>query len=152
MVSVTTPEIEEVRTGLTSIGFDAGVVTGKILRSAVEGFQKAYDLTVDGKIGRATISTLQRELDARRKAKSGTATTAGGIGVAVGDQAVTTVNGPAPADPTSVVPDHLASWIGGGIAVIAVAYLAWQAYQYRDIIAVRVADKAPRLANWLRSF
>mgnify|MGYP006961066530 CR=1 FL=1 len=38
------------------------------------------------------------------------------------------------------------------IAVIAVAYLAWQAYQYRDIIAVRVADKAPRLARWLRSF
>lgn len=152
VVSATTPEIEEVGAGLTSIGFDAGVVTGKIRRSAVEGFQKAYNLTVDGKIGRATLSTLQRELDARRKAKSGTATTTGGIGVAAGDQAVTTVNGPAPADPTSVVPDHLASWIGGGIAVIAVAYLAWQAYQYRDIIAVRVADKAPRLANWLRSF
>ena len=42
--------------------------------------------------------------------------------------------------------------VGGGIAIVAVAYLAWQAYQYRDIIAVRVADKAPRLANWLRSF
>ncbi|MCZ7469039.1 peptidoglycan-binding protein [Agrobacterium sp. O3.4] len=152
VVSATTPEIEEVGASLTSIGFDAGVVTGKILRSAVEGFQKAYNLTVDGRIGRATLSTLQRELDARRKAKSGAVTTAASTTVAAGDQAVSTVTTPAPADPTSVVPDHLASWIGGGIAVIAVAYLAWQAYQYRDIIAVRVADKAPRLANWLRSF
>jgi lysozyme len=152
VVSATTPEIEEVRTGLTSIGFDAGTVTGKILRSAVEGFQKTYNLTIDGKIGRATLSTLQRELDARRKAKSGAVTTAASTTVAAGDQAVSTVTTPAPADPTSVVPDHIASWIGGGIAVIAVAYLAWQAYQYRDIIAVRVADKAPRLGVWLRSF
>ena len=152
VISATTPEIEDVRKGLTSIGFDAGLVTGKILRSAVEGFQKSYDLTIDGKVGRATVSTLQRELDARRKAKSGAVTTAASTTVAAGDQAVSTVTTPAPADPTSVVPDHLASWIGGGIAIVAVAYLAWQAYQYRDIIAVRVADKAPRLANWLRSF
>lgn len=152
VVSATTPEIEDVRTGLTSIGFDAGTTTGKILRSAVESFQRAYNLSIDGKIGRATLSTLQRELDARRKTKSGTAATTGGIGVTAGDQAVTTVNGPLPADPGSVVPDHIVSWIGGGIAVIAVAYLAWQAYQYRDIIAVRVADKAPRLSSWLRSF
>lgn len=152
VVSITTAEIEEVSVGLKSIGYDPGIVTGMILRSAVEGFQKAYNLTVDGKVGKATLSTLQRELDARRKARNGTATTTGGIGVAAGDQAVTTVNGPAPVDPTSVVPDHVVSWIGGGIALVAVIYLAWQAYQYRDIIAVRVADKAPRLAAWLRSF
>lgn len=152
VVSITPAEIEEVSAGLKSIGYDPGIVTGMILRSAVEAFQKAYDLTVDGKVGRATLSTLQRELDARRKAKSGAVTTAASTTVAAGDQAVSTVTAPAPADPTSVVPDHIASWIGGGIAIIAVAYLAWQAYQYRDIIAVRVADKAPRLANWLRSF
>ena len=152
VVSVTPSEIEDIRKGFTSIGFDAGLATGKILRSTVEAFQKAYDLTIDGRIGRATLSTLQRELDARRKAKNGSVTTAASTTVAAGDQVVSTVTTPAPVDPTSVVPDHLASWAGGGIAVVAVAYLAWQAYQYRDIIAVRVADKAPRLANWLRSF
>lgn len=152
VVPITKAEIEEVSAGLKSIGYDPGIVVGMILRSAIEAFQKAYNLTVDGKIGRATLSTLQRELDARRKAKSGTVTTVASTTVAAGDQAVNTVNTPTPADPTSVVPDHLASWIGGGIALVAVIYLAWQAYQYRDIIAVRVADKAPRLAAWLRSF
>ena len=152
VVSVTPSEIEDIRKGFTSIGFDAGLATGRILRSTVEAFQKAYDLTIDGRIGRATLSTLQRELDARRKAKNGSVTTAASTTVAAGDQVVSTVTTPAPVDPTSVVPDHLASWVGGGIAVVAVAYLAWQGYQYRDIIAMRVADKAPRLANWLRSF
>lgn len=152
VVSATTPEIEDARKGLISIGFDAGLTTGKILRSAVEGFQAKYDLTVDGKIGKATLSTLQRELDARTKTTKGVATTTGGAGVAVGDQVVNTVTAPAPVDPSSALPDHLASWVGGGIALIAIAYLAWQAYQYRDIIAARVAGSAPRLANWLRSF
>lgn len=152
VVSVTTAEIEEVRTGLTKIGFDAGLLIGKVRRGAVEDFQKAYALTVDGKIGRATLSTLHREVDARAKTKKGVSTTAGGVTAVAGDQAVATVTSPAPVDPSSIVPDHIGSWIGGGIAIVAVAYLAWQAYQYRDIIAVRVADKAPRLANWLRSF
>ncbi|MBB3947235.1 lysozyme [Rhizobium skierniewicense] len=152
VISATPAEMDEVRSGLMKIGYDAGYVIGKVRRAAVEDFQKAYALTVDGKIGRATLSTLQREVDARAKTTKGVATTAGGIGVAGGDQVVTTVSAPAPVDPSSAVPDHVVSWIGGGLAVVAVIYLAWQAYQYRDIIAVRVADKAPRLASWLRSF
>ena len=152
VISVTTPEADEVRTQLNSIGFDAGLIIGKVRRIAVTDFQKAYDLTIDGKIGRATMSTIQREVDARSKAKKGVTTTAGSATAIAGDQAITAVSAPAPVDPTAVVPDHLASWIGGGVAIMAVAYLAWQAYRYRDIIAVRVADKAPRFANWLRSF
>lgn len=152
VISLTTAEIEEAKKALVKLGYNASAPTGAIDRTAVEMFQKAHDLTVDGKVGMATLATLQRELDARSKATQGSFATAGGAGVAGGDQVAGAVTGPAPVDPTPVAPDQIATIVGLGIAAVAVVYLAWQAYRYRDVIAARIGDKAPRLTAFLRSF
>lgn len=149
VVPVSAEEIEDIRAGFGAVGFPSTASAGKIARSAVEAFQAAYDLTVDGKIGRATLSTLQRELDARGKALKGIATTAGGGSVAGGAQLSPEVFGP---DVSATGADQLVTLVGVGVTIAAVAYLAWQAYAYRDIIAVRLRETAPRLAAWLRSF
>ena len=152
VISLTTAEIEEAKQALVKLGYNAGAPTGAIDRIAVEMFQKAHDLTVDGKVGMATLATLQRELDARSKAAQGSVATAGGAGAAGGGQVAEAVTGPTPVDPSAVVPDQLATIIGLGIAAAAIFYLAWQAYRYRDVIAARLANKAPRVATFLRSF
>ncbi|PZP65551.1 MAG: lysozyme [Delftia acidovorans] len=152
VVSLTTAEIEEAKKALVKLGYNAGAPTGAIDRVAVELFQKAHDLTVDGKVGMATLATLQRELDARSKAAQGSVATAGGAGVAGGDQVAGAVTGPAPVDPTAVAPDQIATLVGLGIATVAIVYLGWQAYRYRDVIAARIGDKAPRFTAFLRSF
>lgn len=145
VVPVTAEEIETIRKGFASVGFSSDEPAGAIARSTVEAFQKAYDLTVDGKIGRATLSTLQRELDARTKTTKGVATSVGGGGVAGGAQV-------SPPDISASGADQIMTALGIGIAIGAVLYLAWLAYAYRDIIAVRFRERAPRLAAWLRSF
>lgn len=152
VISLTTSEIEEAKKALVKLGYDAAAPTGAIDRVAVEMFQKAHDLTVDGKVGMATLATLQRELDARSKAAQGSVATAGGAGVAGGDQVAGAVTGPAPVDPTTVAPDQIATIVGLGVATVAIVYLAWQAYRYRDVIAARIGEKAPRLTAFLRSF
>lgn len=152
VVSVTVTEIEQFKADLAKVGFAADAPVGAVLRTAVEAFQKGYDLTIDGKVGRATLATLQREIDARAKSKKGAVATVAGTGVAGGDQVATVATGPAPIDPTAIIPDNSATWLGLAVGAVAVLYLAWQAYQYRDIIAARVSEKTPRLAAWLRSF
>ncbi len=145
VIRVTADEIEAIRQGFRDIGFDPGPQRGEVFRTAVENFQHRFGLTRDGKIGRATLSTLQRELDARSKAKTGGATIVGGGSVAG-------VNEARPASPVDGISDVALSWIGGAVLVAGAAYCAWLAWTYRDVIAARLTDGAPRLANWLRSF
>lgn len=152
VISLTTAEIEEAKKALVKLGYNASAPTGAIDRTAVELFQKAHDLTVDGKVGMATLSTLQRELDARSKASQGSVATAGGAGVAGGDQVVSTVTGQGMVDPSAIVSDQIATLVGASVVVLGVVYLAWQAYRYRDVIASRIGDKAPGLTAFLRSF
>ena len=152
VISLTKAEIEEAKKALVKLGYNASAPTGAIDRTAVEMFQKAHDLTVDGKVGMATLATLQREIDARSKAALGSVATAGGAGAAGGSQVTEAVTGPVPVDPSAVAPDQIVTMVGLGIAAVAVIYLAWQAYRYRDVIAARIAAKAPRVATFLRSF
>lgn len=107
-----------------------------------------YGLTVDGLIGKQTLSALQRELDVRRKSKQGGAGAAGGAAVAGGNEAVA----PDPSVEPGIVGDP---WITAGgivVTVIAILFLAYLAWHYRDLIAARIQGFAPRLAGWLRSF
>lgn len=158
VVSVTADEVAQIKAGLAKAGFGDEAPSGRITRSAIEAFQKAYGLTVDGKIGRATLSTLQRELDGRAETTKGVATVAGGGGVVGGNEAVTAVTGSGAGDVTTAAEPAVSAsadviwWIGGGIALAGLLYLAWLAWHYRDLIAMRVAEKQPRLAAWLRSF
>lgn len=150
VVAMTPEEIEAVANAFEELGYDPGSIGGKIRLRAVTDFQLRYDLTVDGKIGRATLSTLQRELDGRRKVAQGVAAAAGGGTVAGGNEA-------AAPDPSTVldpalVGDPAVTWIGLGIAVLALLFLAWLAWQYRDLVAARLADRLPKIATWLRSF
>jgi len=147
VIAVTPADVEAIRDGFASIGYDPGAETGNVLRASVEAFQNAYDLTVDGRIGRATLSTLQRELDARAKAKTGAATT----GVATPAAAGAGEAAPSVVDP-STVPEGAALWLAGGVLAIGVLYCLWLAWRYRDIVAVRLASRFPKLASLLRSF
>jgi lysozyme len=148
VISVTSLEIAEIRDAFREVGFEPGATIAKVDRQAVLDFQRHYGLTVDGLIGKQTLSTLQRELDARRQSKQGGAGAAGGAAVAGGNEAVA----PAPTVEPSIIGDP---WItAGGIAVAAIAllFLVYLAWHYRDLIAARVQGLAPRLAGWLRSF
>lgn len=144
VISLTDSEIEEIRNGFELLGFDPGRVAGKVRREAVVDFQEKHDLDPDGRIGRATLSTLQRELDARAKAKTGAVGIAGGGAIAGGNEAIV------PAD--VAIGDTTLTWLGGAVLVAGLAYGVYLAWQYRDVIAARIDDRAPRLAAWLRSF
>jgi lysozyme len=148
VISVSSAEIAEIRDAFREVGYEPGASAGKVDRQAVLDFQRHYGLTVDGLIGKQTLSTLQRELDARRKSKQGGAGAAGGAAVAGGNEAVA----PEPTVEPGIVGDP---WITAGgivVAVIAILFLAYLAWHYRDLIAARVQGFAPRLAGWLRSF
>lgn len=140
VISVAPEEIAAIRDGFRAVGFEPGDTEGQIRRDAVEAFQRKYALTVDGLIGKATLSTLQRELDAR---KAGQTASLAGLGSA-GALGGSTAAGP-------VVDGVAANWIAGGALALAAAYGLWKAWQYRDVIAAIVADRAPRAADWLRS-
>lgn len=152
VVSVTPEEVEAIKGGFAKVGFPVDTPSGNFSRTAVEAFQKAYDLTVDGKIGRATLSTLQRELDARTKATTAAGTTAIAAPAAAGAGEIA----PATIDPgtidLSALPDSAGLWLGGATVAIGVLYAAWLAWRYRDIVAVRLADRLPKTASFLRSF
>lgn len=148
VISVSPAEIAEIRDAFREIGFEPGITAGKIDRQAVLDFQRHYRLTVDVLIGKQTLSALQRELDARRRSKQGGAGAAGGTAIAGGNEAVA----PEPTVEPGIIGDP---WItAGGIAVAAIAilFLAYLAWHYRDLIAARVQKLAPRVAGWLRSF
>lgn len=151
VVSVTEDEREEIRSAFARLGFDVGTVKGLVARKAVEEFQRAHDLTVDGKIGRATLATLQREIDAKAKTTNAAATSAGGGGVAGGAEAVNVGVDPATID-VSGIPTDAVVWAGGTVAALGLIYAGYLAWTYRDLIAARLNEKLPRVAAYLRSF
>jgi lysozyme len=148
VISLSADEIAEIRDALREIGFEPGATAGKVDRQAVLDFQRHYGLTVDGLIGKQTLSALQRELDARRKSKQGGAGAAGGAAVAGGNEAVA----PEPTIEPGIIGDPWITAGGIAIAVLAILFLAYLAWHYRDLIAARVQTHTPRLAGWLRSF
>lgn len=113
-------EIEAVRAGFSTLGYDPGTVPGRIAVVSVQHFQADHDLTIDGIVGRATLSTLQRHLDARRKV---VVTSAAGGSLAGAAS-------PAGAD----LPDYLL-WVGAAVLVLISIKVLWS---YRDILAARV--------------
>jgi lysozyme len=148
VISVSPDEIARIREALRQIGFEPGPTAGKIDREAVLEFQRYYGLTADGLIGKQTLSTLQREFDARRKSKQGGAGAAGSGAVAGGNEAVA----PEPTVEPSIIGDPWITFGGIALTAVAVLFLAYLAWQYRDLIAARVHHFAPRFARWLRSF
>jgi len=150
VVDVTAQEIADIREQFRVVGFDPGQMAGKVLRIAVEDFQRKYALTVDGKIGRATLATLQREVNARGATKVSGTVAAGGGAVATGNEIVAPPQGHLPG--SELIGDQLVTWFGIGVGVVGVIWLGYQAWHYRDMIAARVQGVSPRLAGWLRSF
>lgn len=134
------------RAALAGLGYAVGDAPDQIAVAAVEAFQRDHALTVDGLIGRATLSTLQREIDARGKSKTAAGTTAAGGATATGAETAPDAVAQTGADPALVS--------GGGLALAAlgVVALAWLAWRYRDVIAVPIQHRLPRVAAWLRSF
>lgn len=152
LVRLSAAEIENIKEGLRSLGFDATAPRGCIGLHAVLKYQESRDLLVDGKVGIATLSSLQRDLDARLKGKRAGLGAAAGTSVVAGDQVTNVVTNPLPADPSAVLPDQVATLVGVGIIAAAALYLVIQAVRYRDVIASSIDGMAPRLAALLRSF
>jgi len=146
VISISADELEGVRDGFRTLGYDPGPLAGAVRLVAVTDFQRDHDLTVDGLIGRATLSTLQRELDARSKAKTGTGGVAASGVVVGGNEAVN------PATSNLPVGNDVVTWAGIAIGVLALIFLTWLAWTYRDVIAARIGGRFPHLAAWLRSF
>ena len=135
-----------IREVLADLGYDVGAHADQILIGAVKQFQADHDLTVDGLIGRATLATLQREIDARKFTKAGAGATGGGAATTGGAAAA-----PEAIAETGASPELVA---GGGIVLtlLGIAALAIIAWRYRDILAVPIQNRMPRVAAWLRSF
>lgn len=143
VVRLDAAELDHIHTALRDLGYDPGHSTRGILKSSVEIFQLNHDLTVDGIIGRATLSTLQRMIDARAKAKAPVAVAAASGGV----EAVP-VSGTSLPELTGLPG---AEWIAPTVLALAVGWLAWRAWTYRDAIAVKSQNRFPKLAAKLRS-
>lgn len=121
--------------GLRDLGYDPGIGSGRIRRSAVDQFQRDHGLTVDGIIGRATLSTLQRRLDQKSKAKAPAAAMAASL--AAGASGVV--------DQVTMFPQADAA-----LAVASGLWLARHLWTYRDAIAAVVAPTSGALARLLR--
>jgi lysozyme len=108
------------------LGFDTagGAVT------TVAAFQRKHGLTVDGLIGPATRATLVRALAAKRANKGAAAGATAGGAAGGGRELVLSTPTDAPSVPTDVLNLDTLLWIGGGIAVGALAIygcsLAWR--------------------------
>lgn len=125
-------EIEELRTALLRLGHAAGETRGRIETAAIEAFQRAHDLTVDGLLGPATLSTLKRVLAARSRAQAGA------------------VAAPmAAAAPAVPMADHAPVPVELGAVGVAVWSL-WQAWRYRDVLAALVQPALPKTADLIR--
>ena len=135
-LSLSSMEKANARAALRRLGYQVGDKIDGIKTSAVKAFQKDHDLTVDGIIGRATLSTLQRRIDGAAKAVPAV--------VAPAAAAAGTANGTS--DVVSLPPS--ADWI---VLAIALAFAAWTAWRYRDVIAAKINPVLPRVAAFLRS-
>lgn len=134
VVSMSAPEIADLRADFSALGFDPGSRSDGIAETAVRAFQGKHGLTVDGLIGRATLSTVQRMRDAKRKAATAGAATAGGAAAGAAVPGIDAL----PVDPSAL-------GAGGGVA-----WLIWVAWTYRDAIAAMIEASNPEIAKWLR--
>jgi lysozyme len=127
-------DVTQLRIDLRTLGYNLqGGLTDHVIRE----FQKAHDLTVDGLIGRATLSTIQRRIDARQASNNVTLTG----GVTAGSGGLEAWNG------FEIAPPVIFALIGVAIAF----YALWQAWRYRDALAVKIQKPFPKLAALLRS-
>ena len=126
------------------LGYKGGTDPGAIPAASIRRFQSDHGLTADGKIGRATLSTLQRRIDAAAKTKP---VALAAVGTAGASSGATVPPG------TSEVTDWIAAqpWAMGAAAGVVGIWGLWLAWRYRDVIAAKLATRAPRLATFLRS-
>jgi lysozyme len=133
-------EKEEVIEQFTRLGYyvyESAVVS----RAAeVRRFQSDHGLTADGIIGRATLSTLQRRIDAVAKAKPAAVVASGATATAAVPKGSSDIT-----DWVAAQPWAITALLGG--AALWGLYLAWQ---YRDVIAVKLNARAPKVAAFLR--
>lgn len=132
-------ELQDVRAGFRKLGYDPGPSAWGVDLLAVVHFQRDHDLTDDGIIGRATLSTLQRRLDAPKAAAKPAA--AAVVPIAVNTDVATAY--------TDALGVPGAEWIALGLVGFWALSTAWS---YRDVVAVKIARPAPRIAKLLRSF
>jgi lysozyme len=134
---LTPQEIASVRKSFWTLGYNPGAELDWITEAAARKFQADCGLTSDGIIGRATLSTLQRRLDARSKAVAPAVIAAASVPASTTDYTDQIANLP---------------WAGTALAVIALIWVGWVAFRYRDAIAAEINSLFPRLAALLRSF
>jgi len=144
VINLDTAEKLTALTAFEKLGYKVGLDSEAIPAAEIRRFQSAHDLTADGKIGRATLSTLQRRIDAAEKTKP---VAFAAIGTAGTSTTATIPSG------TSDVTDWIATqpWAMGAAAGLVGIWGLWLAWQYRDVIAVKIQGSAPRLAALLRS-
>lgn len=137
-VSLSPAEFEAIWRALDALGYAVGADHTVIPATAIRLFQADHDLTVDGIVGKATLSTLQRRLNARGAAITPAVVTAAGGGAASGGPLVDAL--PAP------------EWAGLAVAGLGLVWLGLTAWNYRDVIAAKIAGIAPGTAAYLRKF
>lgn len=127
---------------LMRLGYAVGMDPAAVPAAEVRRFQGDHDLTQDGRIGRATLTTLQRRINAAEQAKAMTLVSAGTGGSAAIDASQqdllsTLVSGP---------------WIWAALGAALALWAIILIWRYRDVVAAKVAPRAPRLAAILRSY
>ncbi|MEM6372354.1 MAG: glycoside hydrolase family protein [Pseudomonadota bacterium] len=148
VVGVPDGGMASLRAAFKKVGYEPGLNTTGVAVDAVRAFQRDHELTADGIIGRATLSTLQRRLDVISKTATPiTAVATGGATSAAPEQINTALpDGVAASDPA------LIGAAGTGVLVIGALALLWLAWRYRDVLAVKVQSRFPKIATKLRSF
>jgi len=145
VINVDSAEKIAAMAALSGLGYGIGTDPSAIPAAEIRRFQADHGLTIDGKIGRATLSTLQRRIDATAKTKP---VALAAVGTAGASSGATVPTG------TSEVTDWLAAqpWAMGAAAGVVGLWGLWLAWRYRDVIAVKIQRRAPRLAAFIWSF
>lgn len=126
------------RDALIALGYKTTAGSFMIDRQAAEAFQRDHALTVDGILGRATLATLQRRLNARKTAVTAPTTSAALVAPAASPDVLPELTG---------LPLASAAIVALGLFILVRALVS-----NRDVVAVKIANKMPRIAAFLRSF